>query len=433
MKYFSTFAALAAASLVGATPLASRSPSTLNSSTTSLDIDTASSSPIVASWIQGWHTTNDTLDKLSFSKYTHMTYGFAEPLNDFSLDLSKSNPDSLAHFVELAKQNNVKSLLSLGGWYGSRSISTLVATQEGRESFVRSIILLASDRGVDGIEFDWEYPNEVGACNVHNTADTANLVALVKMLRNGTVGRDLILTSTVSGALWQGTQANNDSQIVELAENLDYISIMNYDVFGYFSAFAGPNAPLDDSCATKEQMNAGSSATSAVKRWNEAGVPLNKLVLGIPTYGHSFIVSSENATRDGFKSLNTHPGFDATKHPLGSQDHDTTPTGNDICGVPNVASGAWDFAGLVSAGYIDASGTPQNKTGTYWMFDSCSQTPMLYDESNKLWITYDDPQSFRAKGEFVKTQGLRGFAAFEAYGDVNDVMLDAVRSGAGLS
>lgn len=47
-------------------------------------------------------------------------------------------------------------------------------------------------------------------------------------------------------------------------------------------------------------------------------------------------------------------------------------------------------------------------------------------------ISYDNPQSFKAKGDFIKSTGLRGFAAWEAAGDYKDLLLDAVRAGAGF-
>lgn len=37
--------------------------------------DTASS--VAAAWYPGWHTTDFPLSKVSWSKYTHMTYAFA--------------------------------------------------------------------------------------------------------------------------------------------------------------------------------------------------------------------------------------------------------------------------------------------------------------------------------------------------------------------
>jgi len=206
---------------------------------------------------------------------------------------------------------------------------------------------------------------------------------------------------------------------------------MNYDVWGSFSPTAGPNAPLADACAPADDQVG--SATRAVQVWTGAGVPANKLVLGVPSYGHSFSVSAANASSDNFATLATHPGFDASQHPLGSEDDGNAQPFTDVCGVTNFASGDWDFKGLVQAGYVGSDGSFANKTGTHRMFDNCSQTPMIYDETSQVWISYDDPQSFAAKGSFVMSSGLRGFAMYEAGGDLNDALLDSILGAAGVN
>ena len=42
-------------------------------------------------------------------------------------------------------------------------------------------------------------------------------------------------------------------------------------------------------------------------------------------------------------------------------------------------------------------------------------------------ISYDDVKSFAAKGEFIRSHGLRGFAMWEAGGDLNDYLVDSIR------
>ena len=47
-------------------------------------------------------------------------------------------------------------------------------------------------------------------------------------------------------------------------------------------------------------------------------------------------------------------------------------------------------------------------------------------------FSLDDPTSFAAKGTFIRDQGLRGFAIWEAAGDYNDLLLDAVSNAIGI-
>jgi chitinase len=42
-------------------------------------------------------------------------------------------------------------------------------------------------------------------------------------------------------------------------------------------------------------------------------------------------------------------------------------------------------------------------------------------------ISYDDAQSFAAKGNFIKNKGLRGFAMWETGGDQNNILINSIR------
>lgn len=48
-------------------------------------------------------------------------------------------------------------------------------------------------------------------------------------------------------------------------------------------------------------------------------------------------------------------------------------------------------------------------------------------------VSYDDTQAFTAKGSFIKQQGLRGFAMWEAGGDSEDnALLGSIRKAMGV-
>jgi len=91
---------------------------------------------------------------------------------------------------------------------------------------------------------------------------------------------------------------------------------MAYDIYGTWSNVgAGPNAPLQDSCAPSQ--NQFGSCESAVTAWTAAGFPANQIALGVPSYGHSYTVSSSVINGDAQK-LAQYPSFDETKVPLGT-------------------------------------------------------------------------------------------------------------------
>lgn len=91
-----------------------------------------SDSKIAAAWYAGWHSDGQStpdfpLSAVPWSKYTHLTYAFAETTPDvFNVTLGGSNPELLPAFVSEAKKHGVKPLISVGGWTGSRFFSRYV-------------------------------------------------------------------------------------------------------------------------------------------------------------------------------------------------------------------------------------------------------------------------------------------------------------------
>ena len=222
------------------------------------------------------------------------------------------------------------------------------------------------------------------------------------------------------------------SDVADFAKVLDWVAIMNYDVWGSWSSSVGPNAPLNDTCASAADQEG--SAVSAVKAWTTAGFPANQLLLGVAAYGHSFSVSNSAAlssTDSSSSALTAYPTFDKSKQPMGDS-WDAVSAESDMCGVVTAAgpSGIFDFWGLVEGGFLTTNGTAAS--GIDYRFDACSQTPYVYNPSTQVMVSYDDARSFAAKGTFINDQGLLGFAMWEAAGDYEDMLLDAISNAIGI-
>ena len=141
---------------------------------------------------------------------------------------------------------------------------------------------------------------------------------------------------------------------------------MNYDIWGSWSDSVGPNAPLDDSCAQTPE----GSAMSAVKAWTKAGFPAEKIILGVPGYGHSYHVDS-SAAYDTSGKIHPYVPFNKALQPAGDE-WDSTASGVDACGNANAVGGVFNFWGLIDGGFLTANGTAAK--GIDYVFDQCSQT-----------------------------------------------------------
>ncbi|KAF4588706.1 hypothetical protein EYR40_010260 [Pleurotus pulmonarius] len=386
-------------------------------------------SKVATAWFAGWHADQGfPVNKINWSQYTEMAYSFAIVTKDGGLSLEGSNPDVLPSFVKQARNNNVRPLIAIGGWTGSRYFSTAVANAQGRKAFVKAVVNFVKKYNLDGVDFDWEYPGRQGiGCNTISPSDTRNFLAFLQELRRDPSAKNMVLSAAVSITPFASADSSPSTDVSGFSRVLDYIAIMNYDIWGSWSPTVGPNAPLFDSCAA--QGNQAGSATSAIVAWSTAGMPLNQIVLGVPAYGHSFRVRRAQAFESGSTTqLAAYPPFDKSQPPTGDKWDD--PAGVDECGNTSGPGGNFNFWGIVQAKLLNADGTP--KPGVPYRFDSCSQTSYVYDTANEVMISFDDKRSFQMKGMFIKMRQLRGFAMWEAGGDFNDVLVKTLRDSAGF-
>ncbi|KAG1812215.1 glycoside hydrolase family 18 protein [Suillus subaureus] len=413
---------LFALSVVSANPFAAHS-NTAAHSIAARSIAARSTTPIAAAWYAGWHATEGfPLSSISWEKYNTLYYSFAETTQDVTnLSLVGSDGELLPQFVSEAHAHGVEAHVAVGGWTGSIWFSSNLATAKNRTAFVQTVAKFASQYNLDGIQFDWEYPNHQGiGCNTLSANDTANFLAFLQELRRNPVAAKLTLSAAVSLVPFNDATGNPSPDVSGFAKVLDYIAVMNYDVWGSWLQNVGPNSPLNDTCTTSAQQQG--SGVSAVKAWTNAGMPVNKIVLGVPAYGHSFAVAPSDAFAPGKKELVAYPSFNASNQPLGDTWDNTGSV--DACGVYEGPGGSFDFWGLIDGGFLTKEGKVAG--GIYYRYDTCSQTPYVYNETSQIMVSFDNVESYAAKGKYIKNTGLRGFAMWEAGGDYNNMLLDSI-------
>nr|KIR88370.1 chitinase [Cryptococcus tetragattii IND107] len=365
-------------------------------------------------------------ESVDWDRFDILDFAFAIPNSDGSLYFTDdSSTDSLQRLVSTGHAAGKRVKLSIGGWTGSAYFSTIVADNSLRATFVSNIYDMYEQYNLDGIDIDWEYPGTAGADgNAVSSSDSANFLIFLQELRAALPSEAIITTAT---QVWPfaGSDGNPMSDVSGFAKVLDWILIMNYDVWGS-SSTPGPNAPLSDGCGNSTQPLA--NAYAAVSSWTTAGMPANKITLGVPAYGYIQVSSASSLIQRRSLPLLPHKRSKHTKKASGVT-------------ISNESGGTTDgqvmWYGLLDQGALTLSDGEYVGAGGFTRhWDSCSSTPWLKSSKSGQIITYDDPESMNLKAQFAAQAGLRGCNVFSIDGDWTGsgwALTDAVRSGLGLS
>ena len=186
---------------------------------------------------------------IPYAELTHINYAFLIPNADGTF--AQMNTWMPGELVRLAHQQNVKVLISVGGWGWEKQFTSLAASPATRTIFVQNLVKIVDQNAFDGADIDWEFPDPVSG--------SKNFLALMQELRE-TLPKDKFLTAAVA-ALGQNAAVIP----VESFALLDYVNIMAYD----------------DSGPQHSSMN---FARSALDYWLGRGLPPGKAVLGVPFY-----------------------------------------------------------------------------------------------------------------------------------------------------
>ncbi|GAA5854552.1 hypothetical protein JCM8547_004881 [Rhodosporidiobolus lusitaniae] len=404
MKSFSVLSTLVVSSLISSVAAAS------------------SSAPIMAQYWPAYNSKLQAPGKVPFS-YADIAYYFVTPTTSTGFEVPPDQSiDDLTTFVSSAKAAGSKPVFSIGGWTGSLYFSSLTDTSAKRTKLAKDIKAFIEKYGFAGVDIDWEYPNGAGiGCNNPTSADSANLLALLKLLRRS-LERSKLITAAVSTSGIFGEDGMALNSFREFGTYLDYLNLMTYDVSGSWSPTTGPNSPL-------RTCKSDTSVQAAVKLWTSRGFPASKILLGIPSYAVSFTTKSSSLTKtsisDGKWTSFLYQDWTGVT-PKGAEG-DSNAESTDICGnKASGYSGQWQYSQLIEEGLLSSEG----KTGLNGFkrrFDSCSQTPFLFNPDKKQLIAYEDGQSAGVKAAWAKANGLAGVMIFDSTGFTTDA-LEAIKS-----
>jgi chitinase len=356
---------------------------------------------VVVGYYADWTAAKLPADKIPYSKLTHINYAFG--VLDENNKIQFDTKDLLKKVVELARPHNTKVLLALGGWTGSKNFSPMVKSAAKRSDFIKQALDLINEYGLAGVDIDWEFPGRMGLdCNIVDPlVDASNFLELLKELRTALNDRfgsgKKQITLAVRVAPFDGPNGPI-KDVRAYAKVIDYISIMAYDINGAWSDKSGPNAPLD---AGKESL------VGSVKEWMDAGWPASKIAAGVGFYGRA-VTATEGIKNDSAVGLSI-----SKTVPQG--DSEDAPWAEPCPGKTPVLSGVWQWR-LIKEGPLKDS-----KWKKGW--DSKSQTPWLWNDSTRTFVSYDDPKSLKIKADWARCKGLAGIMIWALHQDDQDYTL----------
>jgi len=188
------------------------------------------------------------LDPAWARRLTDIVYFSAEPRADGTLDTSRFNPETLAQLNLLKKQYGLRVHISIGGWERSSGFAAMTSDSKTRERFIENLTRYLLENNLDGVDFDWEFPED--------DSQLKNYIALLTEAKSALEPFGM----TVSVAL-----SPDFKESLEEFAVADRIHIMSYDRGAQHSTY--------------EQ------AVADLRVFLDAGIPREKMILGVPFYG----------------------------------------------------------------------------------------------------------------------------------------------------
>lgn len=300
------------------------------------------------------------------------------------------------------KYPHLRTILSIGGWTFSKNFSHVAASEDTRKQFAQTAVQFIRKYEMDGIDIDWEYPVSGGLeGNVHRPEDKQNHTLLLEAIRT-----ELNKAEKEDGKKYELSIASSASpsylennELAQIAEIVDFIDIMTYDFNGSWQSTSAHNAPLYFDPLAEEAGVPSPSALNvkhAIEGHLNAGVPKDKLVMGLPFYGRSWASCDNDA--DAYN-------------------------GGYYQNCEGAGNGTWE------AGVYDFDDITDNllKTGHFTEFwNEAAKVPYLFHEETGEFVTYDNERSIAEKASFIREYGLGGAMIWELSADRKSRLLSSI-------
>jgi chitinase len=196
--------------------------------------------------------------QIPFWKFSHIIFSFINPTSTGGLVDVHFN--QIAELAQEAHKYHVKVSIAIGGWQlgETRDWEEMASDPASLARFVKNVTKLCESYGIDGVDVDWEYPNQ---------ASSFAYAAMMKALAEALHARGRLLSAAVA------VEPRHGEHILdEVLKHVDFLNIKAYDANA-----AHPQNP----------HSSYEYAEEGLRYWVKRGCPRKKAMLGVPFYGRT--------------------------------------------------------------------------------------------------------------------------------------------------
>ncbi|KAM3578172.1 hypothetical protein VKS41_009402 [Umbelopsis sp. WA50703] len=218
-------------------------------------------------------------DMIDTYNYTEIHYSFGI-IDNYEVSIT-----NMTTFYEFLNITGVKKVVTFGGWAFSTDNDTIHIFGQAvqQETFVNSAVSFINQYDLDGIEIDWEYP---GATDLYGWAgstptefpdDGANYLSMLEKMR-AALPEGKSISICAPSSFWY----LQNFPIANMSNYLDYVMMMTYDLHGQWDYNINSTGPY-----LLSHLN-WTETVQSLTMITKAGVPSNKIVMGVGSYARSF-------------------------------------------------------------------------------------------------------------------------------------------------
>jgi chitinase len=261
---------------------------------------------------------------------------------------------------------------AIGGWTLSGNFSTNLDDAAGRETFTQSIIdHLEYYDFFSSVDFDWEYPGGGGlASNAVNSQDGSHLALTLQLLDQklealeARSGRSIEISIATAG----GSEKLANLNLQGIDAYVDFYNVMTYDFHGGWESRTGHQAAMTGDAG-------GYDVVTAIDQFRQAGVAMDKVVLGAPAYTRAW----------GGVAAGSSFGYGQS-------------------GDASLAPGSYEKGNYDQKDLITGI-----ENGSYQLiWDDSNKAAFAYNSTSSIWSSVETTATIAGKAAYVQEAGLGG-------------------------